>query len=217
MFHPFQLVPRHIRPRLMWPAALLACGLALILTWQGFELKSKSAPQGIVSLELAASAKTAQTILEEWRGDHPGISMEDNLDKMVQQVPKGKDELALRLIMLDFVFLLAYAAALSMSCVWLARRSGLPALGVGLGWAIWLAALLDALENTLLLRLMNGSLENSTALAACLCALVKFALFLAALGFTGFALWKAGRKVLGGFFGLVWIGTFFSVAAALLR
>ncbi len=200
----------------MWPAALIACGLALALTWQSFELKSKSAPQGIVSMELASSTKASQTILEEWRGDHPGISMEDNLDKMVQAVPKGKDELALRLTMLDFVFLLSYATALSMSCVWLARRSGLAALGTGLGWAIWAGALLDAVENTLLLRQMNGSLDDSTALATHWCALGKFAIFLAALGFTCFGLWKADRKGLGGFFGLVWLGTFYSVAAALL-
>lgn len=200
----------------MWPAALLACGMALVLTWLGADLKSKSAPQGIVSLELASSPQTVERILEEWRGDHPGISMEDNLEKMVQAVPKGKDELALRLTMLDFVFLLGYASALSMSCVWLARRSGLPGLGLALGWAIWLAALLDAVENTLLLRLMNGGVQGSNVLATMGCALGKFAIFLAALGFTCFALWKADRKVLGGFVGLVWLGTFYSVVAALL-
>lgn len=200
----------------MWPVALIACGLALALTWQGFELKSKSAPQGIVSLELASSGKAVQTILDEWRGDHPGISMEDNLDKMVQAVPKGKDELALRLTMFDFIFLLAYATALSMSCVWLARRAGLAALGTGLGWAIWLGALLDAVENTLLLRQMNGATENSTALATLCCALGKFAIFLAALGFTSYALWKTDSKVLGGLFALVWIATLYSVVAALL-
>jgi hypothetical protein len=190
--------------------------MALALTWLGADLKSKSAPQGIVSLELASSPKTVERILEEWRGDHPGISMEDNLEKMVQAVPKGKDELALRLTMLDFVFLLGYASALSMSCVWLARRSGLPTLGLALGWAIWLAALLDAVENTLLLRLMNGGVQSFNVLATLGCALGKFAIFLAALGFTCFALWKDDRKVLGGFFGLVWLGTFYSVVAALL-
>lgn len=200
----------------MWPAALFACGMALALTWLGSDLKSKSAPQGIVSLELASSPARVERILEEWRGDHPGISMEDNMEKMVQAVPKGKDELALQLTMLDFLFLLGYASALSMACVWLARRSGLPALGIALGWAIWLAALLDAVENTLLLRLMNGAVQSSTVLSTLGCALVKFAIFLGALGFTCFALWKDDRKVLGGVFGLVWLGTLYGVAAALL-
>lgn len=190
--------------------------MALVLTWLGADLKSKSAPQGIVSLELASSPKTVERILEDWRGDHPGISMEDNLEKMVQAVPKGKDELALRLTLLDFLFLLGYASALSMSCVWLARRSGMPALGLALGWAIWLAALLDAVENTLLLRLMNGGVQSSNVLATMGCALAKFVIFLAALGFTCFALWKGDQKVLGGFLGLVWLGTFYSVVAALL-
>ncbi|MGC4055390.1 MAG: hypothetical protein QM757_41695 [Paludibaculum sp.] len=200
----------------MWPAALFACGMALVLTWMGADLKSKSAPQGIVSLELASSVPVAERILQEWRGDHPGISLEDNLDKMVQAVPKGKDELALRLTMLDFVFLLGYATALSMSCVWLARRSGWTTLGLSLGWTIWLAALLDAVENTLLLRVMNGDLQNRTVQLMLGCALLKFAIFLAALGFTCFGLWKDDRKVLGGLFGLVWLGTFYSVVAALL-
>lgn len=187
-----------------------------MLLWQGVALRSKSAPQGIVSLELAGTALRAESILAGWRADHPGISLEDRMDTLVQQVPKGKDDLAYQLTMLDFLFLLAYPAALSMSCVWLARRTPWPAAGLLLGWIIWLAALLDAAENTLLIRLFNGALDNSVASAARWCALGKFLLFLSALGFTCYGLWIAGRRILAGALGLVWAATLYSVAAALL-
>ncbi|WP_321470427.1 hypothetical protein [uncultured Paludibaculum sp.] len=200
----------------MWPTALIACGLGAVLFWQGLELKSKSAPQGIVSLELAASAKAAEAIIDGWRADHPGISLENKPETMVQQVPKGKDSLALNLTMFDFLFLLAYPAALSMSCVWLARKTPWPDVGLLLGWVVWLAALLDAVENTLLIRLFNANFEDSAVLTTRLCALGKFLIFLAALGFTCHGLWRAGRKILSGFLGLVWAGTLYSVAAALV-
>lgn len=200
----------------MWPAALIACGLGVVLIWQSFELKSKSAPQSIVNLELASSVKAATAILEEWKADHPGISYENKPETLIQQVPKGKDELALNLTMLDFLFLLAYSSALSMSCVWLAHGTAWPQVGVLLGWAIWLAALMDAVENTLLIRLLNGNVSDSAISTTRLCALGKFAIFLAALGFTCYGLWTSGRRFLCGVLTLVWLATAYSVVAALL-
>lgn len=216
MFHPLQLVPHRKRASVMWPTALIAAGLAIVLTWQGMPLRTRTAPQGIVSLELAGNARRTSAILAEWRDDHPGISLEDRMDTLVQAVPKGKDELAQKLTMLDFVFLLAYPAALSMACVWLARRTPWPAAGVTLGWLIWPAALLDAIENTLVIRAFNGLVDDSAAAATCGLALGKFALFLGALGFACYGLWTIGRRVLAAILGLVWLGTAYSVAAALL-
>lgn len=88
------------------------------------------------------------------------------------------------------MYMVAYACALGLGCVLVARRlgrwsQGLAALGVALSWGQWLAALLDATENYALIRLLLGSERALWPALAYGCALTKFLLVGAGILFIG--------------------------------
>jgi hypothetical protein len=131
-------------------------------------LITAAAPKGIVSFELAGSIKKAGQILEEWG-------------------PQGKAYATLSLG-LDYLFLFVYALFISLSCVRIARYFKtrylwLATWGLGLGWAQFLAALLDASENFALINLAFGSQRESWPIIARWCALVKFGIVGAGLAY----------------------------------
>jgi len=122
-------------------------------------LISASAPNGIVSFELAGNIDRANRILTEWGS-------------------QGKVHATLSLG-LDYLFLIVYALFISLACVRIAghlkfRFSFLATWGFVLGWAQFLAALLDAIENFALIKLTFGSLRAAWPAIARWCALVKF-------------------------------------------
>ena len=122
-------------------------------------LITQTAPRGIVSFELAGSIEKVRQILNEWG-------------------PGGKAYAALSLG-LDYLFLIVYAVFISLSCVRLARRlkSRFPyaaTWGMVIGWAQFMAALLDTVENYALIKLAFGYQHASWPLIARWCAVVKF-------------------------------------------
>jgi len=122
-------------------------------------LISASAPNGIVSFELAGNIDRANKILTAWGSE-------------------GKVHATLSLG-LDYLFLIVYALFISLACVRIARHlkirfSFLATWGFVLGWAQFLAALLDAIENFALIKLTLGSLRETWPVIARWCALVKF-------------------------------------------
>jgi hypothetical protein len=215
VFHPLQLIPERLRPRIAGATAGLALLLAAGLAWAGAPLHIAAAPQGIVSLELAGTPERAAAIVQAWKDDHPPAPVIDRIEGIVQPVPHGKDDLAVQTTFADFVFILFYAAALAMACVWLAETTRLPAAGVLLGWLMAPAALCDAAENTLLLRALNG--EPAAAGLTLALALAKFAIVLAALGYSAWCLRRLHRRALAAAAVLVWTVIFYSVAAELIH
>jgi len=122
-------------------------------------LISESAPRGIVSLELAGSIDGVRKILTAWGSE-------------------GKAYATLSLG-LDYLFLIVYASFISLACVRIARHfkfrfSLVGAWGFVLGWAQFLAALLDGIENFALIKLVFGSLRETWPIIARWCAVVKF-------------------------------------------
>ena len=122
-------------------------------------LITQTAPRGIVSFELAGSIEKVRQILNEWG-------------------PKGKAYATLSLG-LDYLFLIVYAVFISLSCVRIARRlksrfSPAAAWGMVIGWAQFMAALLDIVENYALIKLAFGSQHASWPPIARWCAVVKF-------------------------------------------
>jgi len=122
-------------------------------------LISAAAPNGIVSFELAGSIDHARKILTAWGSE-------------------GKAYATLSLG-LDYLFLIVYALFISLACVRIARHfkfrfSSLATWGFVLGWAQFLAALLDAIENFALINLVFGSQRETWPIIARWCALVKF-------------------------------------------
>jgi hypothetical protein len=120
---------------------LLMAGLQVL----GSPLETPAAPAGIISFELAGNLDSAQEILDSWgtRG----------------QVIAGLS------LGLDYFFLVAYSITIALGCIIIAGRlhsrfGFLIRVGILLSWAQFMAALLDALENFALIKVLLGS-ENA--------------------------------------------------------
>lgn len=155
----------------------LAALLSAILLWQGAPLRNEAAPLGIVSFELAGTPERAARILESWQLRAAAPAGPGEQQAAIQQPVPPAAEAAFRSLLLGFPFLLSYALGLSLASLRLGGR-----WGVAFAWLIWLAALLDAVENTLLLRLMSEGPHAPLPEFAFVCAVAKFLLVLATLG-----------------------------------
>jgi hypothetical protein len=126
---------------------LLAFTVAVMIGMQfiGSPLQTEAAPAGIVSFEFAGDLSTAQAMIDSWG-------------------TQGLAQAGLSLG-LDYLFLVAYSATIALGCSIVSRNlhsrfAVLIRLGRVLGLAQFLAALLDALENYALIRILLGS-ENA--------------------------------------------------------
>jgi hypothetical protein len=157
--HPF----RWISPSAQTHAfiALLAVTLVVMISFQvlGAPLQTDAAPLGIVSFELAGSLPVAQSMLESWG-------------------PSGRVYAGVNLG-LDYLFLVSYAGSIGLACVLLAqglsrRIPSLSLADVVLAWAMIASALLDAVENYALIRVLFGSQRELWPVVARWCAIPKF-------------------------------------------
>ncbi len=171
------------------PALILFLFLSLMLlsamSLLDKNLKTAAAPRGIISFELAGDLERGNRILASWQTE-------------------GKIRAALSLG-LDYLFLIVYALFISLACVLIGRRSG-PKYrlwaywGFVLGWGQLLAALLDAIENFALIRLILGSPRDVWPIIARWCAIVKFSIVGAGLAYILIgAIYAALRRVLVSF------------------
>jgi len=159
------LAPADLR-RSALALTLLTLATMVALRLLDAPLRTDAAPLGIVSFELAGGRAEAAAIIASWGTEgrvYAGLSLG-----------------------LDYLFLFAYAGAIALGCVWVARRlaQGSRAwlrLGLTLAWALPLAAALDALENLALIRVLLGGTGDLWPRVALLCALPKFAIVLAGL------------------------------------
>jgi hypothetical protein len=145
-----------------WFASLLTSAVSLLaIKVLDISLVTNAAPSGIISFEFAGSMARAQQILNSWDAE-----------------AKIRCGLSLGI---DYLFLVAYAVFISISCTYVAkaltkRQLFLANLGYLLAWAQLAAALLDAIENAALIQLLLGSQRELFAWAALWCAWLKFAL-----------------------------------------
>ena len=190
MTHPLQAVPASSRPKLLRAFIYLALAASAAMLWIGWPLRGAAAPLGIASLELAPDGAASTAIIDAWKQQHAGLRIENDMSTRVQNVPRGLEELAASVTILGYGYALVYCLALSMICVWL----GSPGVGVGLGWLIWVGGLLDAVENTLLLRTLYGEAADSQAGVTHLVAWAKFAVIGVCLGYAIRAVWRQRRR-----------------------
>ena len=176
-WQPFAWLPGALQKRVLVGSALLTAALMAVNFATNAPLENPVAPMGIVSLQLAGSLAAAQAILAAWG-------------------PVAQRWAILNLV-IDYPYLLAYATTLGLGCVLIARHLPGPrrvaSLGVWLAWGIIGAALLDAVENAALLRLLLGDLREGWVALAFWCAVPKYVLVLAALAYLG----------IGGLLGLI--------------
>jgi hypothetical protein len=128
-------------------------------------LKTAVAPRGIVSLQLAGTAGRAREVIDSWD------------DAASRSARHG--------VWLDYLYLVSYAAALVLGCVWAARQLAgasvwMAAIGPILAWLVVLAAVFDAIENLALLVQLSRAPGAFWAALSWVCAWAKF--LLAGLG-----------------------------------
>jgi len=151
MTHPFAWMDRRGQRRAFAILAPLTVAVMLALDAIGRPLVTEVAPLGIVSFEFAGDVATATRMLEGWG-----------------EAGRVRAGLSLGL---DYLFLVLYASAIGLGCLLVAR-----AMGPALAWGQIGAALLDAVENFALIRLLLGSDNAVWPTLAWGCAAVKFAL-----------------------------------------
>jgi hypothetical protein len=142
----------------------------LTLSWIGRPLRTPPVylpfglTDGIVAFELAGDPQTAREIVDRWQGDlllRAGFSLG-----------------------LDYLFIVAYATALALACLWAvdqlrSRVAWLASLGIWLAWGQWLAGALDAVENGALVRQLLIAPSSPWAEIAYWSATFKFLLIFA--------------------------------------
>lgn len=170
MAHPFTWLPLSVHRRAFVMFLVLALVLLVAMRALDAPLKNVVSPSGIVSFELAGELRLAQRIVEAWG-------------------PAGRVYAGLSLG-LDYLFMVAYASSISLGCVLVAHSSAQRAawvarLGVALAWAVWAAALLDAVENWALIQVLLGSQAPGWPAVARGCALPKFAIVALGLVYIG--------------------------------
>jgi hypothetical protein len=164
------------RTRLFWLMLLLTIAVAWIMRRP---LTTPVTPGGILDLELAGAPERVREILAAW--DASGV----------------RDD-AISNVQIDFVWLLLYSTTISLGCVLTAARlhergwTRAGALGLALAWGQWLAALLDAVENVAMLRLLQGSVAQPWPTIARACAIPKFALVVAGIAYVALGLLALG-------------------------
>lgn len=152
--------------RRRWFLTMLVLTLVILagMRWTDGHLKNPVAPGGIVSLELAGSTEAATKIIESWRGNelYAGFSMG-----------------------LDFLFLVAYSVTLALALWSMARRmptgSRLRQFAVYLGYAQFVAAGLDIIENLAMIVMLSGEIGSVAPVIARVCAIPKFIIVLTGL------------------------------------
>jgi hypothetical protein len=157
--------------------ALLVFATALMM-FVDVPLQGDASPRGIVSFELAGTPHQALRILLEWRSRNV----------------LGVGRLSL---IADFVYLVIYALFFSALALWVGARLGELKWSVRAAWAATSAAVLDIVENGVLLYELNRLTSPSPypQLAAAL-AIGKFVLIAAsaAYGLVGSVLVFARRQ-----------------------
>jgi hypothetical protein len=183
MRHPFESIPRAVRPRLFRP--LLAAAVLVLVTWvlMVAPMSNERAPLSVSSFGMAWDLARAREMMASW----------DGRARLSGAFGIG----------FDFLNLLVYSTTFAMACAWVAQgwreagRGWLSAAGVLLAWGQWAAVAFGTAQNAVMMSLLLGSGGESWLKVSYWCTLLKLVLLVlgpayAALG--GLALSKAGRR-----------------------
>jgi hypothetical protein len=148
-------------PHPWWTLAVFAL-LTLVIGGaakrQGASLTTAEVPRGIGDLELAGTSDCASKILEAWK-------------------PAGR-RVAIVNTLLDFLFIPCYATVLALVFFWLSSvAKPVPVLALILlvwAWLMWIAGILDVVENLCMLGMLAAGPNDVLARLAQVCATVKF-------------------------------------------
>lgn len=173
MIDPYANLPRTLRRRLMLITSLVSILILVIFGWLGAPLTTPAAPLGMVSFQFVRTPQQVQALLASW----------DFRTQLIAAFCLG----------LDYLFMPAYALAISLADRWTGevlrpRRWPFASLGAYLVWGVWLAALLDALENAFQAAMLFGSVSPWLPGPTWLIASLKFGLVFIGLTYAFFGL-----------------------------
>ena len=143
--------------------ASLTVLIAVVMQWQGASLTIPGVvPRGIGDLELAGTKECAAKIIDAWK-------------------PAGV-RVAIVNTFLDFLFIPCYATTLALIFFWLASVTKnvpvLPAILLVWAWLMWVAGILDVIEDLCMLGMLTAGANAILARVAQVCAAVKFVITL---------------------------------------
>ncbi|MGB7874468.1 MAG: hypothetical protein WBL25_08790 [Anaerolineales bacterium] len=159
--------------------AFLTATLILFAVFQVLDapLRTPTAPNGILSFELAGTPEKAFQILVSWEAV--------NNDSPIANELRRKLYAAFGLG-LDYLFMPVYATTLALGILLATGRHKIwfGTLGAWLGWGAYAAALFDTVENYALVQiLLMNQLRSPYPQVASVCAIVKFGLLILGLVF----------------------------------
>jgi hypothetical protein len=159
--HPFKWVNETSQKWVFWFLFAFTILVIVGMQFSGGPLTTSAAPSGIVSFEFARTLSAAQAMVDSW----------GSLGQVYAGINLG----------LDYLFMASYGLTIGLGCVLVARGlsrrfRSLASAGIFLAWGSLLAALLDALENYGLMRLLLGSTDEAWSTLAYWCAGPKFVL-----------------------------------------
>ncbi len=151
----------------------ITISLMAILNWVSAPLVAPQSPYGMISFELAGSVDRAAGMLDQW----------DANTRLRAAFSLG----------LDYLFMLAYPAAIGLACrlaagVFRNRNYRVHKLENFLIRGQWLAAALDATENIALFLILLGNTSSTAPLTAYWCAIIKFSLVISGIIYALFGL-----------------------------
>lgn len=144
--------------------AVVTLAIIVLLRWQGASLTQPATPSGILSLEFANTPDKLVPVFKSWiRSSVANIN-----------------------ICLDFLFIAAYTSFFLLAIEKASRQwqSGLAIQTRNtLCWLALLAAILDIIENLLMLQTLNNHYNNHSLQVTWYCAFIKFSIVLVMIAY----------------------------------
>ena len=178
MRHPLEFVPQEYRKRFFVTFLFLTLTLFAVFRVLDKPLRTSTAPNGIVSFELAGSVEQARAITDEWKSFSlllSSVAGQSNPD--VVNIPYAFAAFGLGI---DYLFMPVYAFALAFGTLLAVHKhSGwLKSLGAVAGYGAFAAALFDAIENYALFQILLNRIHSPYPELAYYCASIKFGLLI---------------------------------------
>ena len=163
MKHPLEFIPLNLRKPLFFVFFAMTIAIFGIFNILDQPLRTDSAPNGIVSFELAREVDAAQFMVNSWDAN-AGLFAAFGLG-------------------FDYLFMPTYALALSLGLLLaMGNKKNRYAIFAGwMGWGVFVAAFFDAMENYMLWRVLTGDIISPYPEIAAICATIKFMLLILGL------------------------------------
>ena len=163
MKHSLEFIPLNLRKPLFYVFFAMTIAIFGIFNILDQPLRTDSAPNGIVSFELAREVESAQSMVDSW----------DANARLFAAFGLG----------FDYLFMPTYALALSLGLLIAVgnKKNRYAVFATWMGWGVFAAAIFDALENYMLWCVLTDDIISPYPEIAAICATIKFILLILGL------------------------------------